>query len=116
MNSVDNPWNSSVEVNLIQSLTELYVNNLSSSEISTKNQELYFQDEPEQSQLQHYLFSELFIDLPTSQHKIYALIDTGSAISLFRESLLNQLFTTEEIATYKQPASVKIHSFTTRST
>ena len=99
-------------MNLIQSLTELYINNLTSSDLNNKNQELYFQDEPEQSQLQHYLFSELFIDLPTSQHKVYALIDTGSAISLFRESLLNQLFTPEEIAQYKQPAGVKIHSFT----
>ena len=33
MNSVDNPWNSSVEVNLIQSLTELYVNPLLTRQI-----------------------------------------------------------------------------------
>ena len=112
INSVTNPWNSPIEVNLIQSLTDLYVNNLSSSTSSPANQELYFQDEPEQTKLQHYLFSELIIDLPTSQHKIYALIDTGSAISLFRESFLNQLLTPAEIAQYKQPAGVKIHSFT----
>ena len=103
--------NSPVEVNLIQSLTDLYVNNLSSSTPSPAHQELYFQDKPEQTKLQHYLFSELIIDLPTSKHKIYALIDTGSAISLFCESL-NQLLTPAEIAQYKQPAAVKIHSFT----
>ena len=62
INSVTNPWNSPIEVNLIQSLTDLYVNNLSSSTSSPANQELYFQDEPEQTKLQHYLFSELIID------------------------------------------------------
>ena len=88
------------------------INNLSSSTLNPTNHELFFQDEPNQSQLQHYLFSKFLINLPTSQHTIYALIDTGSAISLFRESLLNQLFTPKEIAQYKRPAGVKIHSFT----
>ena len=62
--------------------------------------------------MQNYLFSKFFLNLPNNKHKLFALMDTGSAISLFRESLIIQLLSPEEILRYKRPAGVSITSFT----
>ena len=113
LKNIDTPWPSPVEINLLQSLTEnVQINKLSSEYLPSEDPNLVFEDTQETSELQNYLFSKFYLNLPNNKRKLYALMDSGSAISLFRENLLNQLLSPEEINRYKRPASVSITSFT----
>jgi hypothetical protein len=113
LKNIDTPWPSPVEINLLQSLTEnVQINNLSTEYLPSEDPNLVFEDTQETSELQNYLFSKFYLNLPNNKRKLYALMDSGSAISLFRENLLNQLLSPEEINKYKRPAGVTITSFT----
>jgi hypothetical protein len=62
--SIDQPWQSSLEAQMVNSLTcaNITIMNLDASQYKTTN--IIFQDEPEEIDLAEKLFSRFYINLP----------------------------------------------------
>ena len=70
----------------MQSLTEnVQINNLSSEYLPNEDLNLAFEDTQETSELQNYSFSKFYLNLPNNKRKLYALMDSGSSITLICE-------------------------------
>ena len=110
--SIDQPWQSSLETQMVNSLTcaNVTIMNLDATQYKTTN--IIFQDEPEETDLAEKLFSRFYINLPGNKRKLWGTIDNGSDISLIHVDLINQMFSESEINKYKQPPSVVVHSYT----
>jgi len=100
--SIDQPWQSSLEDQMVNSLTcaNVTIMNLDASQYKTTN--ITFQDEPEESDLAEKLFSRFYINLPGNKRKLWGTIVNGSDISLIHVDLINQMFSETEINNYKQ--------------
>ena len=110
--SIDQPKQSSLEDQMVNSLTcaNVTIMNLDASKYKTTN--ITFQDEPEESDLAEKLFSRFYINLPGNKRKLWGTIVNGSDISLIHVDLINQMFSETEINNYKQAPSVIVHSYT----
>ena len=110
--SVDIPWKSDSEINMINSLTcnQLSVCNMD-AKTGKKYHKVYFADKEEKEEMGNKIFSRFYVNLPQKKRKLYALIDNGSDISLLRENLAKQLFSDQELETYKQNSNISVKSF-----
>ena len=107
--SIDQPWHSSLEDQMVNSLTcaNVTIMNLDASQLKTTN--IIFQDNPEESDLAEKLFSRFYINLPGNKRKLWGTIDNGSDISLIHVDLINQMFSEIEINKYTKCRGPFLH-------
>ena len=93
INKINQSWNSEIEKRFIQSLSifALQTTPIPQPQLKTTSS-VFFVDTPEDNVLGKKLFAKFYFNIPNQPQPFFALVDSGSDITLIHHDLLESSF------------------------